>query len=220
MPKIISEETRLKILQLAGENKTEDEIAQELGINRRTVIRWLSRHAHTGTMREAPRSGRPRVTTPAQDRTIVDATQENPTRTARSLFADMAAPYFTSVRRLHEAGLTLRVMKKREAALQDERKRAARVEWVERADRTWSDWAESTVWVDETMCESKNSHRKRAWADSQTPAAERPVHYVGNCGKSSQVSRNFRRTVRRPAPPDGYYQRRPRLSSVPRNSRG
>lgn len=155
-----------------------------VGVTRRTVIKWLQRYRDTGELQELQRAGRPRSTTPAQDEALMDAIIAQPTRTLRDICESRAFPYQIGHRRATTGGLALRVLKKREAALQDPNKRAARVEWVRSVD-AWRDWHSSTVWVDETVVESALTHRKRGWFERQLNARARPAHFVNRCGRSS-----------------------------------
>jgi hypothetical protein len=59
---------------LQGGMRTAD-VARAINYNVRTVRRLRQRYRETGRTADRPHSGRPRVTTPAQDRYITDAGQ-------------------------------------------------------------------------------------------------------------------------------------------------
>lgn len=185
MPAAISPKKRMRIIMALRSGKTQAQVAQEEGISRRTVIRWAERHRTTGELRELPHPGRKLCTSYEQDADMLNAVFEQPLRTAKDVCEEMAFPYRTGLRRIHDAELRLRVLKKREAALQDPARRAARVEWCEHMDRTWSDWSHSTVWVNGSSCESKLSHRKRGWFHMSRRATDRPANYVRHAGRIS-----------------------------------
>jgi len=62
---------RSRIVLLAGQGLSVRRIARQLHCTRDTVRLWLQRHAQTGDVEPSKKSGRPRLTTPAQDRLIV-----------------------------------------------------------------------------------------------------------------------------------------------------
>jgi transposase len=68
---------RARIVLLAAEGTANSAIAGALGISRPTVLLWRHRFSRLGVpglMKEAKRSGRPRVLAPAQVKAVVDAT--------------------------------------------------------------------------------------------------------------------------------------------------
>jgi len=115
----ISEQARARIVFLHGQGSTVEQIAADIGTHRTTVLRWLGRYRSTGATNERPHTGRRRCTTQEEDARIVAAVQENPTTSIAGLHRQHNPPhrYSTCVRRIHEAGLELRVMRQREAAL-------------------------------------------------------------------------------------------------------
>jgi transposase len=62
-------------------NYTDQQIAQMLGTDIRTIKQWLKRFYETGKMHAAITSRRQRKTTRNQDLDILFATKENPFRT-------------------------------------------------------------------------------------------------------------------------------------------
>ena len=89
------------------------------------------------------------------------------------------------VRRLHAAGFVLRTMRQREKALRDPNKRAARVDWAENASRVWSDWTDSSVWIDESYFQSSDFRKKKAWLSQEVRRENAPIDDVMRCGRLS-----------------------------------
>ena len=61
------------------------EIANDLGVNERTVNRWIVRHTETGLIQPNYRGGRPRATTHEEDLNIALTSIEDPFRTASDI---------------------------------------------------------------------------------------------------------------------------------------
>ncbi len=61
-----------QIIGMAAAGATQGAIAARYGVHRHSVRNILRRHALTGTTRHRPITGRPRVTTPAQDRFLLN----------------------------------------------------------------------------------------------------------------------------------------------------
>ncbi|KAK3880798.1 hypothetical protein Pcinc_014719 [Petrolisthes cinctipes] len=58
--------------------KNISEIARETGVTRKTVRRWVLRYQKSGSMRDAPRPGRPRVTSAEDDARIIADIRDYP----------------------------------------------------------------------------------------------------------------------------------------------
>jgi transposase len=72
---------KFNIIICDGINYTDQQIAQILGTDVRTVRQWFKRFYETGKIHEAKTSGRRHKTTRDQDLDIVYAANENPFRT-------------------------------------------------------------------------------------------------------------------------------------------
>ena len=70
MVRLIPQDIANQIIGMAALGATQDAIAARYGVHRNSVRNILRRHALTGNTRHRPITGRPRVTTPAQDRYI------------------------------------------------------------------------------------------------------------------------------------------------------
>ncbi|XP_071086478.1 paired box pox-meso protein-like [Haliotis cracherodii] len=69
MPRLDAATRNIAIGRLqAGESKSS--VARRLNVSQSTISRLAARYKQTGTTNDRPRTGRPRITTPAQDRYI------------------------------------------------------------------------------------------------------------------------------------------------------
>lgn len=84
-------------------------IARKLGIDPRTVRKWLRRDKETGDLSDLRRKPRNRVTTPEEDRQIIEAVKngENPVTNAVKLreVLQLNVSVDTIRNRLHEANV-------------------------------------------------------------------------------------------------------------------
>lgn len=77
-----SAETRRAIVTLHTRGLSNAEVARQLGVSTRTVWLWVRRYRSTASLKDSPRAGRPRGTTPRQDRVIAEAIKADPFTTA------------------------------------------------------------------------------------------------------------------------------------------
>ena len=84
MPKLNQEQRNIAIgrLQAGDEPRV---VANLFGCHVSTIYRLEARQRQTGSVSDRPRSGRPRVTTPAQDRAIVRSFRRDPFQTAKEV---------------------------------------------------------------------------------------------------------------------------------------
>ncbi len=114
-----------------------------------TIYAIVKRLANRGALEDAPRSGRPRVTTQVEDRRLTRVASRNPFRGSKAIqvAASLPCSAVTVRRRLREAGLPRRVA--RHKPLLNDCHREVRLAWCrERTDWTINDWA-STIFSDE-----------------------------------------------------------------------
>jgi hypothetical protein len=102
---------RAKIILGLAAGKAKQQIAKQLGIARQTVRRWELRYLQQGTekgLRDAPRSGRPRLIAPEKIQQIVHkATQEaplNPTQVKATVIATEHPPATDALRSCQAIG--------------------------------------------------------------------------------------------------------------------
>lgn len=91
---------RAKIVLLAANGKTNETIAEELGVNRRTVGRWRSRFSESGISgieKDAPRPGRiPKVSDKIQKLVVEKTLNEKPKNATHWSTRSMAAEFNVS----------------------------------------------------------------------------------------------------------------------------
>ena len=122
-------------------------IANSIGRNRRTVDRIAKKMEKNITKENAPREGRPRVTTQAQDRALKIKSVRNRKQTAVSLAAEMKdlntkinPSVWTVRRRLRDAGLPARKARKKPLLTKAHKK--ARLAWTKNhANWTEDQWS-------------------------------------------------------------------------------
>jgi transposase-like protein len=107
-------------------------IARQFGVERLTVRRWLTNFQLQGNVTDLPRSGRPRITTPQQDRYILLTHLRNrhlpATVTARNIPGLRVISAVTVRRRLCEQGL--RAYRPARCTVLTHRHRQLRLQWA------------------------------------------------------------------------------------------
>ncbi|XP_067123636.1 uncharacterized protein, partial [Centruroides vittatus] len=83
MPKPLSKELRELIIKHREEGKTIEYIAECLKISTRVVSKIIQQHKETESLSPKKKTGRPRLTTPAEDASLQSSSQANPFKTAR-----------------------------------------------------------------------------------------------------------------------------------------
>ena len=96
---------RAAIVTLHGVGWTGRAIAQELHCSENTVSLWLQRWTDTRSLADAERSGRPRLTTPEQDDSIVDYSDRHETASTRDIVNALDLDVDRRTGRLNEAEL-------------------------------------------------------------------------------------------------------------------
>lgn len=156
------------------------QIAANFGVNNSVISRLVARHRQTGSIEDRPRSGRPRKTTPREDRFLARQARLHPFSTAGQLrgmwptggqISDR-----TVIRRLHRSRLRARRPLKRPELTR--RHRQARMEWA-RHHRHWNIRSWRRIhWSDESRFLLKPfDGRIRVWRQRNT-ALDRN-HIVG-----------------------------------------
>jgi transposase len=74
----LSHSTRIQIIGFYFMSLTNEQISIALECDERTVENWINRYNETGDIEALPRSGRPRVTTRADEEDIVAAVVADP----------------------------------------------------------------------------------------------------------------------------------------------
>lgn len=65
------------------------QVSRCMGINRKTVLRWLRRYQEEGNAKTRHRSGRSKVTSAENDRQLVEAAEQNLLQMAAALTQDV-----------------------------------------------------------------------------------------------------------------------------------
>ena len=150
----LSTEERLKIVFMAEQGKSHRCIAAELGLNRKTVDSLMKKKTDTGSVDDLKRSGRPRLSSVREDRSLVRESLSNRRLTASDLREiwiakfNLQASKTTVKSRLNEAGLRGCVAVKK--PLLSVANRRARFKFVkERKDWTEDNW-DRVLWSDES----------------------------------------------------------------------
>lgn len=91
MPRMTSPERWRAIGMLEAGNRVQD-VARALNVHRSNIYRLANRHQATGTVRDAPRPGRPRVLTARQERYVVRSFRANPFQSASSVGRQIHGP--------------------------------------------------------------------------------------------------------------------------------
>ena len=112
-PGLTLERRQMAIGMLAAEMSVRD-VARHFGVTERTMSNLKRKFRETGTVKDRPRSGRPRKTTPAEDRYIVTSSRRNRFLTGTQLAVQLRNARGTIVsdqtvrNRLHAARLRAR----------------------------------------------------------------------------------------------------------------
>ena len=84
MPRL-SKENRYLALGMLENGAKKAAVARHFGVSRVAIVDLSRRHAESGTPADRPRSGRPRVTTPQEDRLLVRESRKDRFAPARAL---------------------------------------------------------------------------------------------------------------------------------------
>ncbi|KAK4310998.1 hypothetical protein Pmani_017472 [Petrolisthes manimaculis] len=91
------------------------EVCRELGVSHTTVDKWWRRWRAEGDLRDRPRSGAPRRTTPVEDNEIVEEASIHPITNAMAIRDNLQLQVSSDTvrRRLRERGLLHRIQQKK-----------------------------------------------------------------------------------------------------------
>ena len=130
MPRLTNDQRNNAIGRLQ-QGATQAAVARHFNVSRATINRLWIRHNATGSVADRPRSGRPRVTTPAQDRFIrlqhLRDRFQTATTTAANIPGLRRVSSQTIRNRLRSQGIFARRPVRRNILTQ--RHRAARLQW-------------------------------------------------------------------------------------------
>lgn len=139
------------------------EIARQMGVSRPTVRLWLERYDTSGSLKDLPRSGRPRVTNAAENERIVRDIAEHPFTNAVAVRSrlQLDVSVRTVRRRLHESGLHHRVPAVKERL--EDRHREGRLRFAQQYVEENLDFWGRVIFTDEKTFSSTNHGRLHCW---------------------------------------------------------
>lgn len=186
--KELTEEQRGTIIGLHKAGWSYGRIAAFIPCGKSTVKDTVKKKEKTGSVKNLPRSGRPRVTTPSQDKYMRVSSLRDRFKPAREIARSVIVhktkknPSLTTVkRRLREVGLDGRVARNKPKLTK--KQRLARLEWAKKY-RSWSksDW-EKVLWSDESpftlfVKGGKVYVRRRQW-EAYAPCCMQPTVKFG-----------------------------------------
>ena len=104
MPRLCLEE-RNRLLGHLQAGRSPTEVAKLFGTSRRTVYSISAKYLEHGSLKDRPKSGRPRVTNDQRDEQIVATFTDMPMKQVLSFSAEVEVSARTVVRRLNSVGL-------------------------------------------------------------------------------------------------------------------
>lgn len=184
-PEVIAE--RGAIIGMRDAGMTVAAIARARGLNVKTVAKWIRRSDEEGTLATRPRSGRPRLITPADDQRIVQAVMESPLTTAVDVTQELGLPCNpeTTRRHLNECGIKCCVPSKKERLTPENK--VSRLDFARSYTHEVYDanfW-NSVIWTDEKSFMTTASNARVCWRPLNSRYAERNIQQVRRSGRCS-----------------------------------
>lgn len=176
---------RAMIVGRYSAGQTISEISRSLGISRKTVKRWLRRYEEEGDVKTRARPGRPRVTSPEDDRRLLEAANMNSQRTAVTLTreAGMRCHVVTTRRRLREGGLRCHVPAVKEQLTEDNK--VARLRFAQRYVNEHIEFWRSVIFSDEKTFTSVSAVGRHCWRTRGTRFEPENIHERARSGRVS-----------------------------------
>lgn len=137
----LSDEKKWSIVALNREHRTPSYIAENLGICRGTVYKYIKKFEETGKLDVLPRSGRPPVSTNREDNMLYRMVRKSPTKSLNQLVSDWGVGSRQTIsKRLIEKGLLSHKMV--EKPVLTKKSQQSRLEWCkERASWNFDKWS-------------------------------------------------------------------------------
>ena len=158
-----SASTRGAIIALHGAGLSNGEIANRLDISKHTVARWIQRYNETGEVLHKRGAGRPRCTSPMEDRAIADIISNSPFTPATVIRQQLRLPCTPqTIRNRHiSSGLHGRIPARK--PLLSETNMERRMEYaLEYADKPAAFW-DDVIYCDETTFSTDETVTARVW---------------------------------------------------------
>ena len=186
MPRLNEDQQNNAIGRLqAGETQTH--VYRVLNVSQSNISRLWDRYQQQGSTHDRPRSGPPRVTTPAQNRHIrlrhLRDRFTTATSTAAAIPGQRRISHQTVRNRLHEAGIRARRPVK--AVVLTRRHRQIRLQWV-RTHRAWPQQRWRTAW----FCQESRFLLKRGDGRARV-YRRRNERFANNCSSGSPQIRRW-----------------------------
>lgn len=161
------EDIRVEIGKLTGSGLKQKEIAQQLGCSVRTVLNWQKRGRNDSSVRDKPRSGRPRKFPARALHDIRSLVKRDKVRGSKDVKRELEGLGYKRVclrtvqHYVRDAGVKSYAVRRK--PLISEKNRKARLAYA-KAHRHWTeaDWAK-VVFTDECKIESRSHHRGRVY---------------------------------------------------------
>lgn len=166
MPKSkeLSIETRAVIVAHHETGKSNGEISRLMKISRRKIDYNVKKFKESASLKNKPRTGRPRITTFAEDSKLIVTSKRNRRLTAPELAAeanllrDKRVSVTTVQRRLREVGLYGRIAARKPFLRAENKKK--RLEWARKHKNLTLDQWKNVLWSDESKFEVFGSKRR------------------------------------------------------------
>jgi transposase len=167
----LSNDEKTRIVKLYSKQLGPSKIAEKTNFKRDTIKSVIKKWKATGSVTNKPRKGRPRATSPREDRKIIQLATSDRRLTLHKLTKAIETDYDIDVsectvnRRLHEANLKGRRARKKPLLTKKNIKK--RLKWA-REHEGWTslDWAK-ILWSDESkFCIFGNNGSKFVWRKS------------------------------------------------------
>lgn len=157
-------------------------ISTELAITKSTVRRWCQRWEETGNVTDEARCGRPRKTSPADNRSILESATQSPLQTAVAIRNELQLQVSAGTvrNRLHEAGIHHRTPAVK-GRLTDQH-RAARLEFAQQHIDDGLDYWGRVIFSDEKTFASNTHGRLHCWRRDNTRYERQNIYEEGRSG--------------------------------------
>lgn len=178
---------RAAIIGMRDAGMSQNAIARARGVTIKTVKRWIRRWDGEGTLATRPRSGRPRILSPADDQQLIQAVMEGPHISAVDHTQQLQFPCNpeTTRRHLNEAGVYCSVTAHKEKLTQANRE--MRFAFAVRYSQDLFDqqfW-KTVIWTDEKSFSTTAAFQRLCWRLPNTRYEPQNIQEVSRSGRCS-----------------------------------
>lgn len=165
--KQMTEADRLEAFKLSKDGWSHREIGNHFGRNHVTIGNLLKKIKEHRTVRNLPTTGRPKVLTDRQARTVLQMVKRNRSTTIREIQESLLQSYSKQVSRqtisriLHNHGMYSGVKAKKPKISERNRKKRLQYakEMIKKSDKFWK----KVIWSDESKFELQSRRRQTIW---------------------------------------------------------